>query len=742
MNTDSVRSEVRRRAALGVAAATVATLTVAAAPAPVAFPPALHAGPGHAVSLAAASYTSFFPEPGAWGDITGGLANAVYHAGQDVVGTVLPAIVNAINLSAIGKAGGLDLTGIIGQIPKTLLPQILDALPLNLAPLLRQSLGLVGDALVPVLQALGVMDGSGNIKLTTLLGLVGLNVDNLLNIGGPAVDGINVVTAGPVFTLAKMIGIDLGWTPGTADAIAKAVDGTSYLHVGIAGLITTVLDRAEAALPLLDPLVVTLKSVIEAVDLSRLDLIGIRVPLTVGFGLGAFALGQAYDQIVQGLANGPDGVNNRGANILGGLTIMPEVLLNNLGRANGGLLARFYPFGDLLGINTVTPDVNAVHSGQGLDVLGTGIALGASNLLPVKVDATLEYQPFSDLAAWPNPFSLLNNLIAGTEPSYLLRGISTDTLAAQLETAVGAVTGSILSGDPLAANIYLTIPTATLPLLEPLYLAGDVLNMVTFGTVGRIFTGLANALAPAISSLVNLGYTDVVRNADGTYTRTLDQAGRAVPFFSLPNIDWSRVPGDIVHDLQVGLTKEFFSGNPTPAPPNVITALVSLLTGGRVDLSHNPLAGPLSALANAVTTLVNNVTGALRGLVGGSAAAAAAVPSTTATLIELPARAAAAVKDSSSLGPSGRPVGAGPNAEDHGARHAARMDRAKAANKGDEDSGGRQPDKRGGHHGTVSVGPSGGPAGTARHAAGTDSNHKADHRNSGKHQRSSGRHAA
>jgi len=647
----AVSARVRRAAVLGAATATATAVTLtAAAPAPPVHPPVLRPVVAHSVDLAA-SYNTLWPKPGVLPDITAGLGNAVYNTGQNIIDTVLPAIVNAVNLEAIGKSTGLNLTGVINQIPKTLLPQILDALPLNLAPLLEQSLGLVGDALVPLLKGLGIMDSDGNVTLTKLLGLVGIDLDNLFNLGGLAVPGVKIVTAGPVFTLLKMIGIDLGWTPGTANAVAKAVDDTQYLDLGVAGLVDTVLDKARV-IPLLDPLVDTLETVIKAIGLPKLDLLDVRVPVTIGWGVGAFSLGQAYSKIVQNLADQPNGAANGGANLLGSLTIMPEILLNNLGRANGGLLARFYPIGDLLGINTVTPDVTAVHSGSGLDVLGTGISLGAANLLPVKVDATLEYQPFSDFAAWPDPFTLANDLVAGTLATYLLRGISTDTLTSQLESALGKVTGDILDGKSLAANIFLTIPTATLPLLEPLYLAGDAVNMMSFGTLGGLFTRLANALSPALSSLVNLGYTDVVRNADGTYTRTLDDAGDVVPFFSFPKVNWSKVPGDILHDLVSGIQKEFFSAKPSAAPPNVIEAVVSLLTGGRLKVGFNPLAGPLKAVGKLVSTLVHNLTGTLRGLTArsasaSSAAGAASVPSTSAKMVSLSAASAAAVRDSS-----------------------------------------------------------------------------------------------
>lgn len=644
---------LRRMALAGAATATATVVTMAAvAPAPMTSPPpVLRPAVTQTVDLAA-SYDSLFPAPGVVHDITGGLANSIYNSGQNLVDALLPAIVNAINLGALGKATGLDLTGVIKQIPKALLPQILDSLPLALAPLLHDALPVLGlgDSLIALMKAIGVMDASGNVTLTKLLGLVGFKIDNLLNSGALSVPGVKIITAGPVFTLLKLLGIDLGWTPGTANAVAKAVENTPYLKIGAAGLIDTVLTAAGKVLPALNPAFVALKNLVNSSVLPKLDLMDIRVPLTMGLGFGAFSIGQSYDKIVKNLANQPDGVNKKGANLLGSLTIMPEVLLNNVGRANGGLLARFYPIGDLFGIKTVTPDVAAVHSGTGLDVLGTGLALGTANLLPVKVDATLEYQPFSDLAAWPNPFSLLNNLIAGTEPSYLLRGISTSTLTNQLGTAIGAIAGGIAAGKALAANIYLTIPTVTLPLLEPLYLVGDALNTVTFGTVGQFFTRLANALAPAISSLVNLGYTDVQRKSDGTYVRTLDEAGQVVPFFSFPKLNWSKVPGDIVRDLVAGFGKEFFSGKPTAATPNVIDAVVSLLTGGKLKLGFNPLAGPLALAGKIVSTLVKAVTGTPAASVSKAAAVAAtgpaAVPAAKPKLVALSATPPAAVGDS------------------------------------------------------------------------------------------------
>ena len=65
------------------------------------------------------------------------------------------------------------------------------------------------------------------------------------------------------------------------------------------------------------------------------------------------------------------------------------------GRANGGLFARVYPFARLFGIDTVTPDTQMTSSG-GIPIGNTGLAVGGANLIPVKVDATVEYDLLSD----------------------------------------------------------------------------------------------------------------------------------------------------------------------------------------------------------------------------------------------------------------------------------------------------------------------------------------------------------
>ncbi|TPG36579.1 hypothetical protein [Mycolicibacterium hodleri] len=137
------------------------------------------------------------------------------------------------------------------------------------------------------------------------------------------------------------------------------------------------------------------------------------------------------------LANQPGGANNVGTDPLAGSLTIPMILLRNPGCANGGLFARFYPQAGLLGIDTVTPDAEASSSSDGIGlsipVGNTGIVLGDANLIPVKIDGTVEYHPLSDVPAWPNPVSVANSAAALLFPTYLLRGITAASLTQVLD---------------------------------------------------------------------------------------------------------------------------------------------------------------------------------------------------------------------------------------------------------------------------------------------------------------------
>jgi hypothetical protein len=349
------------------------------------------------------------------------------------------------------------------------------------------------------------------------------------------------------------------------------------------------------------------------------------VPIVLGFGLGAFAAGMAYPQVVADLPNQPGGKDYTGTSPLAGsITILPMILLRNPGRANGGLFARFYPEAALLGINTVTPDTEVSSSTNpnnalNIPVGNTGIVLGGANLIPIKVDGTVEYDPLSDFPAWPNPFSLANSAAAFAFPTYILRGVTADSLTtvegqatSQLGDALGNTTG------PLALNLYLTVPVNdALPLLEPVKLPVDVINLFTGANLNN---PVATALEPALTSLVNLGYTDVKRNVVGgvpEYDRTLDQAGVITPFGTLPSgVNWVQVPGDLIAQLAAGTETAIGQGIVSSTPvANPLATLANLLGLSALPGAAND-PSPLSGL-NSLSGLTDSAV---------AAAAGAAVP--------------------------------------------------------------------------------------------------------------------
>ncbi|ORV08857.1 hypothetical protein AWB94_11720 [Mycolicibacterium canariasense] len=666
-NHRAVTERTRRLAVVGAATVTATALTVgAAAPQPLQPRPELRLVHDQPLHLAAS--TSLFPPPGVLSDITGGLGNSAYNAAQDLYAAIANALVNRVSVPALTGGLNINISDILDKIPLDLLDQVLGAVKINLGSLLDGALGsVVSGALIPVLDAIGLTDSSGNVTLSALLGLLGLDLSNIVDLANLDIPGVNVITPGPAFGLLKMLGVDIGWTPGTPNAVAQAINSTPYLDISGDGLLDIVFERASDVIDGLGPilgaplqlLVNTLHAVTDALPLELLNITDVRIPIVAGIGLGAFATGAAYPKILAELAKQPGGTQSGDHPLVGNFTVLPMVLLNNLGRANGGMFSRFYPLGDLLGIDLLAPDTAATHSG-GLPLLNTGLAVGGANVLPVKIDATVQYQPFSDFAAWPNPFTLANNLMAGTVgASYILRGLTLDTVLEQVGDAVGDVVGNITAGNPLALNIYLTLPAATLPLLEPLYLTGDVLNAVSFGTLGTFPIRLANALAPALTSLVNLGYTDVVRNPDGTYTRTLTDAATPTPFFSFPHVNPGQVVNDVIKSLVNGFQKEFFSGHPTAAPPNVIDELVKLVKG----ITSGSLA---KELTKAATDAAN------AGLAAAGLDKADALPTAGAQTVTL---AATTADEATSTGKHAAPVGT-PVPEDSGnePRHAASED--------------------------------------------------------------------
>lgn len=630
------RQRATKVAVVATATATVSALTMGAAPAP----QPTKAVSEEAVDLAAA--IRLLPNSSQVPDITGGLGTVVYNGGQAIGDQLVRAVVNGINLAALAQAAGVDprslLNSLLAELPANLLPGIVEALAQGIDfPVLSTVLGQAGIAglLGDLVEALN-LDGAVEGSLTGLLALIGLDLSNPLNLSNLLdLAGVNIVTAGPTFSVLKMLGLDLGWTPSFPNSVANEINGSPYLEVGANGILTNLLDRLNdnPLIDVIDPFGLLrngLSNAIEGLTGNIPDVLDLRIVPTVGIGLGAFAAAMAYEQVLADLDFQPGGaLHEFGDNpLLGSLTLLPMVLINNPARPDGGMFARFGPLAALFGINTVNPTTQVSSSGGLGGPLGTSV--GGANLVPILIDATYEYQPLSDFASWPNPFTLGNNAAAALLPTYMLRGLTLEGLDEQVIDLINEAVGEATElNNPLALNLYLTLQSKTLPMLEPLYLASDFLNIVGLSPLAQIPMRLANALAPALSILTNIGYSNVVRNPDGTYTRDFTDAGVETPFLSFANIDYGRALSDSFNALLGGFQKEFFSGNPTQGTPNVLKNLLdALLKGnllggtGAVPSGQTPgtAINPLAGLLGGLTGVINNLLG---GLLGGGIGAAA-----------------------------------------------------------------------------------------------------------------------
>jgi hypothetical protein len=580
------RSQAAQRiATVGAATATVTAVVVGAAPPPTANAAATTATPG----LPSMPLAPGAPDPASIPDLTFGYGSQAYNEFQTLGAALETAIANNV-----------DLSKLLGYDPQTTIVAALDSAITK--ALAGTPVDLSG---VPVLGP--ILTNAGITNAAALLKLLGFALP-----GGTAPGGFSLVTAGPPFTLLKLLGVDLGWTPGFPNSIADAVNANdNYDDINVLTLLQTL--DATPGLSLANKAELKTLMLPFELDPSAAPSADIRVPIVVGFGLGAFAAGQAYPQIVADLPNQPGGESYTGTSPnLGSFTILPMILLRNPGRANGGLFARFYPEAALLGINTVTPDTEVSHSGG--DPIGTtGLALGGANLIPIKVDGTVEYDPLSDFPAWPNPFSLANSAAAFAFPTYILRGVTADSLTAVEGQASSQLDSALGADGPLALNLYLTVPVNdALPLLEPVKLPVDVINLFTGANLNN---PVATALEPALTSLVNLGYTDVQRNVVGgvpEYDRTLDQAGVITPFGTLPSgVNWVQVPGDLIAQLAAGtqtaIGQGVVSSTPVANPLATLANLLGLNLPGAAN-DPSPLSG-LTSLSGLTDSAVNAAAG-------------------------------------------------------------------------------------------------------------------------------------
>lgn len=384
--------------------------------------------------------------------------------------------------------------------------------------------------------------------------------------------------AAPLVPEAKAASFD-AVSSGLLFAVANALGYHSFeFDIPIIGRFAINIDNVDATSS-------AVGNAINAVPFSEL-LLGTRNPLVLSEGQGAYATATAY----RALTSSAQGNTWAGYSALSpGSEETPNVTNEVLGliwnptRPNGGLYARFAPIANIFGIDTVLAPAGVPEGQQ------SGIRLNTATL-----DVTTAYSFRGDFPETINPFSLVNSFMASVLPTYLLDGgqlLGLDTTSALLDIAGLLTLGRYA---PTGGAYFGTYLANDLPILELMRLPVHLINLVSklLGHTLDLPTPIADALQPALTILVNIGYTDVQTPSDGgTYNRTFDDAGIATPFMSVRPLtpqEWIQVPGDVIRAVVDGVFAEIgklLVGSPQAAPAASSSAASAGVAAGAVDAS-------------------------------------------------------------------------------------------------------------------------------------------------------------
>ena len=189
----NMAERTRRVAVVTAATATATALTVgAAAPNPMPRPEEHYLRVVEQPVDLSASVSPFGP-PGGRADITRGAGKSAYNNLQAFIESYERALAG-INLAG---GAGLNVGDLLSQIPMSFIDDILGVIPIDLGSVLRPILGnIVTPLLIDILDLLNITDSQGNITLSAVLGLVGLDLSDPLNLAGLNIPGVNIVTPG------------------------------------------------------------------------------------------------------------------------------------------------------------------------------------------------------------------------------------------------------------------------------------------------------------------------------------------------------------------------------------------------------------------------------------------------------------------------------------------------------------------------------------------------------------------
>lgn len=371
-------------------------------------------------------------------------------------------------------------------------------------------------------------------------------------------DIVGLYGVGPIFWTAQALGI----TPENVIAAAGGLTGNTALADTVIGL----LDLLDAV----SPIAAGVKGPLPGDVYGAVN--GLDYTVTGLAGMLGIREGSLMDKFIEWVVEGAPILNQRRSIILseslGGLTTSLGyrdmidavtsdsddwgvgitgqwlIMVNNVSRPGGGLLALATPLTNLFGLNLTTPDAGSYTNPDKTKVLNTSI-----------LDITWAYNPLSDVPTTLNPLAWANSAAAGVFLTYLLPDESNNIGNHVLPKLIGGIADGVkvmidptggqgaqmipIAGDLLkwlgvnfldfpGTATYITYDSGNLPLLEPFRMVPHLANLVPGVDIP---TPLTDSVEDALRKMVNMGYQDV-NPVD--LERTFGEAGEQAYFWHSP----------------------------------------------------------------------------------------------------------------------------------------------------------------------------------------------------------------
>ncbi len=215
----------------------------------------------------------------------------------------------------MGKAAGLDLPSLLQKIPPSLLEGVLGAIPINLG-------GVLLDAAGPILTP-GLLSALARRRLALPTPAAhdtdqsrsdssAWTLSDPLNLSNLDLPGVKLITTGPPLHIVETARLDLGWVPIPEFGCQRDQQHDVPRHRRSWHLVKTLIDRLQGnvdlplgniianplGLPInlpvnlpvnipVEDLLSALNKIVDNLPVD-IDVAKVRVPIVVGFGMGAF----------------------------------------------------------------------------------------------------------------------------------------------------------------------------------------------------------------------------------------------------------------------------------------------------------------------------------------------------------------------------------------------------------------------------------------------------------------------